>query len=161
MQIIMRLITLWIFVFSVGCRPNSENLEATLQSTSTAEPGDFSVIVTVYPVEAMDPNMTVDPEVIPSFEPTLGAIVSLVKNDLKEKAGVALEKIHILEVEAVEWPDSSLGCGEAGTVYLPVITPGFRIVLEADSSIYTYHTDNLGQVILCGRPQPIKINPTP
>jgi hypothetical protein len=161
MRIVVSLTTLWILIFGVGCRPNPENLEATLQSTSTAEPGDFSVIVTVYPVERMDLTMPVDPEVIPSFEPILGAIVSLVKNDLKEKTSVGLEKIHILEIEAVEWPDSSLGCGQPGEVYMPVITPGLRILLEVDGQVYSYHTNTTNRFILCEMPKPILINPTP
>jgi hypothetical protein len=127
----------------------------------TVEPSDFSVIVTVYPVETMTPFLTIYPEGTPSFDPALNAIVSRAKNELSQKTGVNMERISVLEVEAVEWPDSSLGCGEPGTVYLPVITPGFRILLEADGQIYSYHTNASDQIILCDQPQPIKINPTP
>ena len=161
MQISVSLIPLCIFIFSLGCQAKSENLEATLQSTPSGEPNNFSVIVTVYPVETLNPNETINPEAIPSFGPTLDVIVSLVKNDLNEKTGAGMEKIHIVEVEAVEWPDSSLGCGEPGTEYLPVITPGFHIVLEAGGQIYSYHTNASNRIILCDGRQPIKINPTP
>lgn len=161
MRISVSLIPLCIFIFSVGCQAKSENLEATLQSTPSGEPSDFSVIVTVYPVETISPIMTIQPTEMPSLDPTLNAIVSLVKNDLNEKTGVGLEKIHMLEIEAVEWPDSSFGCGEPGTEYLPAITPGFRIVLEAGGQIYSYHTNASNQIILCDGRQPIKINPTP
>jgi hypothetical protein len=161
MRISASLISLCIFILNVGCQAKSENLEATLQSTPSGEPSDFSVIVTVYPVETMSPIITIQPTEMPSLDPTLNAIVSLVKNDLKEKTGVGLEKIHILEIEAVEWPDSSLGCGQPGEVYMPVITPGFRILLEVDGQVYSYHTNTTNRFILCEMPKPILINPTP
>ena len=63
--------------------------------------------------------------------------------------------------EAVEWPDSGLECGEPGFVYLPIITPGFRAVLEADRQAYIYHTNTSDQFILCNQPRPIKTDPTP
>ena len=148
-------------IFLAGCQTNPGIPDGSLQSTPTDGPVDYSVIVTVYPVETMTPFIPSDPEKTPSLEPAIDAIVSLVKNDLNQKTGVDLDKIYILEVEAVEWPDSSLGCGQPGTVYLPVITPGFRILLEADGQTYSYHTNTFNSFVLCDRLKPIKINSTP
>ena len=162
-KIRFRRISMLACILSAGCQSflTPGPAEATLQPTLPVDSTVFSVIVTVYPVEAITPVPTGYPEGTASFDPAVNAIISQVRNDLSQKTGVSLEKIRILEVEAVEWPDSSLGCGEPGAVYLPVITPGFRILLEVDGQIYSYHTNASNQFVHCARPQPIKINPTP
>ena len=50
--------------------------------------------------------------------------------------------VKIKSVEKVDWNDSSLGAPEEGMVYLQVITPGFKLVLEVEGALYTYHTSN-------------------
>jgi hypothetical protein len=35
-------------------------------------------------------------------------------------------------------------------MYLQVITPGYRVILEAQGKQYTYHTDTRRQVVPCG-----------
>jgi len=157
------LISMVAYILLASCQSfrSTAPADAALQPTPTVASSIFSVVVTVYPIETITPALTGYPEGIATFDPVLDAIVSQVKNDLNQKTGVGLEKINVLEVESVEWPDSSLGCGEPGAVYLPVITPGFRIILEADGHIYSYHTSASTQFVLCEKPQPIKINPTP
>jgi hypothetical protein len=152
MQIAFRLFILWVFIVSAGCQTNSGNIEVTPHTTPTDRPGDYSVIVTIYPVEPMNPDLTAFPQAAPPFDPALDVILSRVRNDLNQKTGIGMEEIHVVEVEAVDWPDSSLGCGEPGTIYLPVITPGFRILLEAHGQIYSYHTDASNRFILCEQP---------
>ena len=49
----------------------------------------------------------------------------------------------------MEWSDASLGCPQPGMAYAQVITPGFRIALEAQGQLYQYHTDTKGQILLC------------
>jgi hypothetical protein len=124
----------------------------------------FSTIdinVTVVPVEITSPPPT---QLIPdtqSFGPIFDAIISLVKDDLAQKTGISLDKINILEVDAVEWPDGSLGCGKPGTEYVQVVTPGFRISLEADGKVFSYHTNTSKQIILCSEQLPHGIISTP
>jgi len=61
-----------------------------------------------------------------------------------------MDKITIASVEAVEWPDASLGCPELGMVYAQVITPGYRIILTVSGEQYEYHSDNEArQLRLC------------
>jgi hypothetical protein len=75
-------------------------------------------------------------------------IVDLVKQDLSEQLEIPADEIRVLEIEAVEWPDSSMGCPQPGMSYLQVITPGYRIVLEGNGDEYTYHTGN-NAFVLC------------
>ncbi len=70
--------------------------------------------------------------------------------DLAGRLGVAAEAIQVRSVEAVEWPDASLGCPQPGMVYAQVITPGYRIVLEAEGQAYEYHSSR-SRVVYCSR----------
>jgi hypothetical protein len=70
--------------------------------------------------------------------------------DLAGRLGIAADAIQVQSAEAVEWPDASLGCPEPGMMYAQVITPGYRIVLEAGGQLYEYHS-SLSRVVYCPR----------
>ena len=69
--------------------------------------------------------------------------------DLARQLGIAAEAITVRSVEAVEWPDASLGCPEPGMMYAQVITPGYRIMLEANGQFYEYHAGRKGTIVRC------------
>jgi hypothetical protein len=75
--------------------------------------------------------------------------VRLARENLAQKLGLSPEAIRLVSVEAVEWRDTSLGCPQPGMMYAQVITPGFRVVLEAGGKGYNYHTDTGRFVVLC------------
>jgi len=62
--------------------------------------------------------------------------------------GVTPEQITIVSVEEMDWPDGCLGVQRPNVACLQVITPGFRIVLEANGAQYEYHTDTDGRVVV-------------
>jgi hypothetical protein len=70
---------------------------------------------------------------------------------LAEQEGVPGDQVVLVRSEAVDWPDSSLGCPQAGEAYLDVITPGYRIVLAIGEDYYEFHTDQQ-RMILCENP---------
>jgi hypothetical protein len=76
-------------------------------------------------------------------------VVELAKEDLARRLEVSVSEISVISVEAVDWPDTSLGCPEPGMAYAQVITPGYLIVLEAKGQTYEYHTDRSDQVVFC------------
>ncbi len=79
--------------------------------------------------------------------------VEAARNALAEKLGIPAGEIQVVSSEAVDWPDTSLGCPQPGMMYAQVITPGYRIVLEAKGKQYTAHTDRVGgRVIFCPAP---------
>lgn len=85
------------------------------------------------------------------------AMVSQAKQDLAERLGIDEDDVEVVEVEEMQWSDSSLGCPASDGQYLQVITLGFRITLSAQSEAYNYHTDTGRTVVLCGpdgRPVP-------
>lgn len=54
----------------------------------------------------------------------------------------------MLEVEEVEWPDTSLGCPEPGKAYAEVIVPGCRVVMRLGDEVYEYHAGG-EHAVLC------------
>jgi hypothetical protein len=84
-----------------------------------------------------------------SFARGSEAMIAEVKQDLANQLAIELNDITVVEATAVEWSDSSLGCPEPDMMYLTVITPGYRIILEADGEKYHYHTNQEGYFVLC------------
>jgi hypothetical protein len=68
-------------------------------------------------------------------------------NTLSENLGLAAENIKLVSTEAVEWPDGCLGVQEEGVMCTQVITPGFRIILEASGREVEYHTNEDGSQV--------------
>jgi hypothetical protein len=55
--------------------------------------------------------------------------------------GIAPDKVEVLDVTPVDWPDASLGLPEPGMMYAQMITPGYQVRLRAGDRILVYHTD--------------------
>lgn len=87
----------------------------------------------------------------PEITPPAGAhdLVRLASQDLAGRLGLATEEIRLVSVEGVEWSDTSLGCPQPGMMYAQVITPGFRVMFQAQGRTYEYHTDTGQVVVLC------------
>jgi hypothetical protein len=76
----------------------------------------------------------------------------LARAALAQELGVAEADIAVVSVEENEWRDSSLGCPKPGMNYLQVITPGYKIILEARGKRYEYHSDTNRRVVRCDKP---------
>lgn len=65
--------------------------------------------------------------------------------------GAARDGLHILAVEAVNWPDAALGCPQPDMIYAAVITPGYRVVIATADAPIIVHTDSRidGEKIIC------------
>jgi hypothetical protein len=73
---------------------------------------------------------------------------------LAEKLGLTPEQIEIIEAEEVEWPDPCLGVPEPDELCAMVITPGYRVVLEAEGQSYELRTDLTGETVRMERSNP-------
>lgn len=91
-----------------------------------------------------------EPPVPPEAERTLAAV----RADAARRAGQDPSRVRLVGLEAVDWPDTSLGCPEPGKVYAQVVTPGYKIVVRVGETEYEYHTDRAGNFVLCVRGQP-------
>lgn len=66
---------------------------------------------------------------------------------LAAQLGVLPEEVKIIKAEKVDWSDACLGISSAGQMCAQVITPGFRVILEANGKRYEYHTDTTGSAV--------------
>lgn len=67
-------------------------------------------------------------------------VVDLVLQDAATQLGVDASALSVTAIEAVEWPDASLGCPEDGGVYAQVVSPGYRITVTNGITSLEYHT---------------------
>lgn len=75
--------------------------------------------------------------VVPEYSP----VVDIAKKDLAHRLNISVEQVKLIKQEKVDWPDTSLGYPEEGMMYAQVITPGFRMILKAQDTLYEYHSD--------------------
>lgn len=139
---ILLIVLMVTLVVASGCQ-DYESPPTPLASPWADEVGPPSVTPVMATPTALIP-ITVE---VPAGPETA---VALAKEDLAERSGVAVGKIAVLRVEAVEWPDTSLGCPLPGKMYAQVITPGYSIILKVGGEQYEYHSDKEGrQLVLC------------
>ncbi|MFP3852751.1 MAG: hypothetical protein ACLFWD_00510 [Anaerolineales bacterium] len=92
------------------------------------------------------PMETPPPQHIP---PMRDLIVDKVVADLAARLEIPSSAVEVIDVEEMIWSDASLGCPRPGMMYVQVVTPGYRVVLEAEGQTYPYHTDERGRFVLC------------
>lgn len=72
--------------------------------------------------------------------------------DLAARLNVAPTQIEVVSVEAVVWPDGSLGCPQPGMLYPQVLQEGLRIRLAVAGVIYQYHSGERRAPFWCEHP---------
>jgi hypothetical protein len=72
-----------------------------------------------------------------------------------------MENLVVIGAESREWPSSALGCPAEDQVYMQVITPGYRLVLQGpEGQEYALHTTQTGTpLILCQNGEPTQLLP--
>jgi hypothetical protein len=72
-----------------------------------------------------------------------------------------MENLVVIGAESREWPSSALGCPAEDQVYMQVITPGYRLVLQGpEGQEYALHTTQTGTpLILCQNDEPTQLLP--
>jgi len=138
MRMIIRFITLWILIFSVGCQANPIDTETLLDNMSSpAAP----------PKEGDTPQM---PTSIPTPADTgLQNLIEKAKTDLAQRLAISVHEIILLEATSVVWPDASLGCPQPGMAYIQVPEDGLLIRLQVGDQIYPYHSGGFRDPFLC------------
>ena len=69
---------------------------------------------------------------------------------LAERLGVPVDQVRLVRYVEVEWSDASLGLPQPGVAYAQVITPGYRVILEAEGRWHEMHTDLKTHVVYAG-----------
>ena len=65
--------------------------------------------------------------------------LSIAKDDLIQRIGVAEYAIEVEAVRHVHWGSGAAGCPAPGMNYTMAIVPGVLILLRADGKVYRYH----------------------
>jgi hypothetical protein len=121
--------------------------------TSVAPSGSVDLSqLTPEPVGEGEGELIIQPA--PGVPDPEAKMVQLASQDLAERLEIDISEVSLIEVIALDWADSSLGCPDPDYAYLMVITPGYQISLEAGGQNYTYHTDQVQNVVLCVNGQP-------
>lgn len=97
------------------------------------------------------PEPASPPVVAPSVAPVSGApsgdeplegvpqaVIDAAIADAAGRAGVEPSAVEIVSTSSRDWPNGALGCPEPGMMYTDVITPGYRVVVEAGGTRYDY-----------------------
>ncbi len=77
-------------------------------------------------------------ESAPVGKPVNAPIVTKCKADLAKRFEMQARDIKVIEAMPTTWPDASLGMPESGKMYAQVLTPGFKVILEAKGTRYLY-----------------------
>lgn len=100
----------------VGCAPVSTNTAPAILTTLAIEERTARPTVT--------PGLTSDHS---RFHSPVEAAIS----DLGSRLGIPPESIRVVALSSREWRDDSLGCPKPNVTNAQVITPGYRILLQA------------------------------
>ena len=87
-------------------------------------------------------------------------LIQQAKKDLSHRLSIEVDKDQLLEIRAVIWPDSSLGCPEPGKIYSQILQSGFLIRLEVERRMYFYHSAGMQKPFLCEETSQMVPHPT-
>lgn len=107
-------------------------------------------------------QITKEPTPAPTFTlpPTESAAASPSENQpdevirqamkaLSRSLGVDTSAIALVSLERENFPDAALGCAQPGEMAAAVVTPGYKIILDADDAQYELHANLNGTMIRC------------
>jgi hypothetical protein len=81
--------------------------------------------------------------------PALQALIDAALDDAARRTKLEASKLKVISVEAVTWPDGSLGCPQPGMLYTQALVPGYRIRIGAGGEVLDYHAGTRGSLVLC------------
>jgi hypothetical protein len=142
-----------LVVIGVGCTQPVPSPPAAATPSQVSSPAPATPAAS--PGPTFTPAVVRSPTVPVTGAPTVVAPVgaanalAAVRRDLAQRLNIPEARLILVRAEAVDWPDSSLGCPQPGMMYLQVVTPGYRLVLAADGVGAEYHTDAGGRFVAC------------
>jgi hypothetical protein len=82
----------------------------------------------------------------PNGEPLPLPVASGIQR-VSEELAIAAENFRVIRFEQVDWSDGCLGLGRADEGCLMAITPGWRVIVEAQGQQYEIRTDMSGSQV--------------
>lgn len=65
-----------------------------------------------------------------------GSPAAIAAATVAQQTGSNVDAVVIRSAEAIDFGDSSLGCPQPGMAYLQVITPGYKVIAEANGKTF-------------------------
>ena len=133
-------ITWGLSLLLLACAPMSQPADEATSTDATVitDTTPVTATATVSPTTALTATATITNSTttttttpIPDLSATEQQLVDQAMTLVATESGVAVAELTLTSMEAVEWPDSSLGCPQPDTMYMQVITPGYQITLTA------------------------------
>lgn len=147
-----------LVLLAAGCAPESEGLVPTLTLIpSTVTPTATAAAPSPTPQSLTSPqdlNRTAPaPSATPGatlldIDPVAAELTALAQRQLAGQLDLPVRRTRVIDVQAVVWPDSSLGCPQPDQMYAQALTNGYRIVLEAAGERTAFHAD-FDRVFIC------------
>ena len=145
-----------LLLAACGPRPQPTPEATPSEKTDTGTPAQPTPGESPLPKPGISPISP--PPSPPPAEPVAAAAAAVAY--LAAELDISPEEVTVLSFEPVEWSDASLGCPQPGMMYVQVITPGYRFLLEAEGREYEVHTDRTGQsVVVCQSASPHESDP--
>ncbi|MDO9086858.1 MAG: hypothetical protein Q7U53_11680 [Anaerolineaceae bacterium] len=67
---------------------------------------------------------------------------------LARQLEIPANNVVVLFSEQIDWPDTCLGINTDESICVPILTPGYRIQLDASGVLYEFHSDIYGSRLL-------------
>ncbi len=116
---------------------------ACTKGVATPAPATPSPVPAIPTVGSTTPSVT-------NVPPAVASAMGFLQERLQPSGPVVLTSFS-----SARWPDTSLGCPDAGNAYAQASTNGWTVALTADSASYEVHTDATGSRSVACTPLPV------
>ncbi|MBA3531296.1 MAG: hypothetical protein H0T73_05165 [Ardenticatenales bacterium] len=91
-----------------------------------------------------------DPLLPPALSGEAAEVAARAIEKVTGESGLARTSLTVTSYSQEMWSDSGLGCRKAGQMYMQVITPGYKFVIQGEGETFNVHTDRTGNsIIIC------------
>jgi hypothetical protein len=139
-----KLLLVFVLLISLitACAPEPAATE--VPSTVDEQPTSTDILVDLTPAATDEPSNVEDQPTSTDIPVDLTPSQRAAIQALSENLRLPADQIKLVSTEEVEWPDGCLGVPLEGLMCTQVITPGFRIILEANGREVEYRTNEDG-----------------
>jgi hypothetical protein len=130
-----------------ACGAVEDNAETTAPRGTTQA---VETTETTRPVETTGPTVTT--QTGDDGEPGSQDKIDFAIDDLVKRTGIDPGEVVVDSAQEVTWRDGSLGCPLPGMNYTQALVDGMRIVLEANGTVYHYHSGGDKDPFYCENP---------
>lgn len=87
-------------------------------------------------------------DVLVLVDPIAAEMFALAQRRLAQGGDLPARRIQLVDMRAITWPDTSLGCPVAGQSYPEANIDGYHLTVSVGDDTFTYHTDS-ERLVLC------------